>query len=78
MSSEILKGRYGIVVVGAGGHARVIVSALRASGESVAAVYDDAKDLWGKRLLGVPITGPVDELRDFFSSYGEVQPLGTG
>ena len=65
MSSELLSGGRGIVVVGAGGHARVIVSALRASGELVAAVFDDARELWGKKLLGVPITGPVDELREF-------------
>jgi len=65
MDSDILKGRHGIVVVGAGGHARVVVSALRAAREPVAAVYDDDRKLWDKRLLGVPIRGPIDELCEF-------------
>ncbi len=53
----------GIVVVGAGGHARVIVSTIRTSGDKVSAVFDDDPRLWGKRLMGIPIQGPVDRLQ---------------
>lgn len=65
MELEFLKGHCGIVVVGAGGHARVVVSTLRAAHEPVAAVFDDDPTLWDKRLLGVPIRGPVEKLSDF-------------
>lgn len=50
------------MIVGAGGHARVIVSAIRASGDKVSAVFDDDPRLWGKRMMGIPIQGPVDRL----------------
>jgi len=52
----------GIVVVGAGGHSRVIVSTIRACRDKVAAVFDDDPRLWGKKLMGIPIQGPVDRL----------------
>ena len=64
MDPDIIKGRYGTVVVGAGGHARVVVSTLRAAREPVAAVFDDDPQLWDKRLLGVPIYGPIDKLSE--------------
>jgi sugar O-acyltransferase (sialic acid O-acetyltransferase NeuD family) len=52
-----------VVVVGAGGHGKIIVSILQACGTSVDAVYDDDETLWGRSLLGVPIKGPIDQLR---------------
>lgn len=51
-----------IVVVGGGGHAKVLVGLLHALGTPVAAVYDDAAEKWGSRLLGVPVRGPIDDL----------------
>jgi sugar O-acyltransferase (sialic acid O-acetyltransferase NeuD family) len=46
-----------VVVIGAGGHGKVVVSTLQAAGRSVAAVYDDDRERWGQELLGVPVTG---------------------
>jgi len=54
----------GIVVIGAGGHAKVIVAALIAAKRKVIVVLDDNPDLWGHRLLGVPIRGPVAKIEN--------------
>jgi len=48
-----------IVVVGAGGHAKVVIATVRAAGGDVIAVYDDDRARWGQQILGVPIKGPV-------------------
>jgi sugar O-acyltransferase (sialic acid O-acetyltransferase NeuD family) len=53
-----------IVVVGAGGHAKVVVSTLEAAGETVLAAFDDDERLWGRSLLSVPIRGPVARLSE--------------
>lgn len=53
----------GIVVIGAGGHAKVVVATLQAAGRAVSAVLDDNPARWGDLLLGVPISGPVDSIR---------------
>lgn len=52
-----------VVVIGAGGHGKVVVSTLQAAGINVDAVYDDNQLIWGSRILGVPILGPIAELR---------------
>lgn len=51
-----------VVVLGAGGYAKVVISTLRASGFEVAELYDDCEDLWGRKLSGVPIVGPLSRL----------------
>ncbi len=50
-----------LVVIGAGGHAKVVISAIRSSGGSVYGVYDDNASSHGKQILGVPILGPVSQ-----------------
>lgn len=52
-----------LIVVGAGGHAKVVVGMLHALGVAVEAAFDDRAELWGKALLGVPIRGPISDLR---------------
>lgn len=49
-------------VLGAGGHAKVVVSTLLAAGFEIAAVYDDAVSKWGQVCLGFHICGPISEL----------------
>lgn len=51
-----------LVVVGAGGHAKVVIAALRARGSAVDAVLDDNPARWGEVFHGVPVVGPVAEL----------------
>lgn len=50
-----------VSVLGAGGHARVVVSTLRAAGFTVAGLYDDDPAKWGTSLAGVPVLGPLDQ-----------------
>ena len=49
-------------VVGAGGHAKVVISTLRAAGYTVAAAYDDNAARWGDIVSGVPIVGGIAQL----------------
>ena len=47
----------GIVVIGAGGHARVIISTLRAARQRIAGVYDDDESRWGQNMMGFKVQG---------------------
>ena len=53
-----------IYLIGAGGHAKVILALLEEQGRKCLGIYDDNKELWGKTLSGVPIIGAVKELAD--------------
>jgi len=53
-----------IAVLGAGGHATVIVATLHAMGRTVSALFDDSPENWGNTVLGVPIRGPIAAVRD--------------
>lgn len=53
-----------VYVIGAGGHAKVVVSTLQTAGYVVKALFDDDQSLWGKRIFGIPVCGPIDELKD--------------
>lgn len=53
------------VVLGAGGHARVVLEALHSAGLAVAAVTDANQALWGTQLEGIRILGGDDRLADF-------------
>ena len=49
--------RDGVVVIGAGGHAKVVISTLIARGISIAAVFDDDDTKWGMDAQGTRVTG---------------------
>ena len=53
-----------IYLIGAGGHAKVILALLEEQGRKCLGIYDDNKALWGKTLYGVPVIGAVNELTD--------------
>jgi sugar O-acyltransferase (sialic acid O-acetyltransferase NeuD family) len=53
-----------VVVIGGGGHAKVLVATLLAAEVPVEAVFDDDEALWGGDLLGVPIRGPAERVAD--------------
>jgi len=53
-----------LVIIGAGGHAKVVVASARAAGFDVAAIADDNVALWGSQLLGVPVAGPTAPVLD--------------
>ena len=52
-----------IWVAGAGGHAKVVISTLRAAGCRIAGVLDDDRRKWGSRILGCRVSGPISKLR---------------
>jgi len=49
----------GVVIIGGGGHAKVVIESLRASGKSVAVIVD--ADPTPREVLGVPVVG--DDLK---------------
>lgn len=53
-----------IVVIGAGGHAKVVISALRASGHEPIAVLDDDPAKRGSSVLGVTVRGALHLLAE--------------
>lgn len=52
----------GVLVVGAGGHAKVVIATLRAAGLEVAGVLDDRAEAWGSLVLGCPVLGGLERL----------------
>jgi len=53
-----------VYIIGAGGHAKVVIAALHANSIVCAGVFDDDRSLWGEKILDIPILGAVEELRD--------------
>ncbi|MCX7427893.1 MAG: acetyltransferase [Planctomycetia bacterium] len=51
-------------LLGAGGHAKVVLQTLRAMGHTVAMIFDDDAAHWGKTLLGVSVAGPIDRVEE--------------
>ena len=48
------------IVVGAGGHAKVVISSITAGGDSVIGVLDDDPTQLGRTVLGMKVIGAVD------------------
>jgi len=48
-----------ILVVGSGGHAKVVVDAIRSNGAASIVVIDDAPGAQGRMLLGVTVSAPA-------------------
>ena len=51
-----------LVVIGGGGHAKVVISTLRAAGYDPIAVFDDDRTRRGGEVSGLPILGPLSLL----------------
>lgn len=50
-----------VAVLGAGGHAKVVIATLQAAGRKVAAVFDDDEAKRGGTLLGIEVRGTLAE-----------------
>jgi sugar O-acyltransferase (sialic acid O-acetyltransferase NeuD family) len=50
-----------VVIIGAGGHAKVVISTLRAAGHSVSAVFDDDLAKHRTSVLGVEVLGATSD-----------------
>lgn len=60
-----------VVVLGAGGHAKVVIATLHEAGYKVTTLLDDDKEKVGNEIFHVPVAGGVDRLKD----YGFCQAL---
>ncbi|HHV42756.1 MAG TPA: acetyltransferase [Clostridiaceae bacterium] len=60
-----------VVVLGAGGHAKVVIATLLEVGYKVTALLDDDKEKVGYEIFHVPVVGGFDRLAD----YGFCQAL---
>ena len=63
-----------VLVLGAGGHAKVLVATLQAMGETVAGCLDDAHSDQTNRVLGVPVVGPLSAI----ASHDGLAVIGIG
>ncbi len=50
----------GILIVGAGGHAKVVADILLCQGLAVLGYVDDDPSSWGEQRLGLPVLGGID------------------
>jgi sugar O-acyltransferase (sialic acid O-acetyltransferase NeuD family) len=54
-----------VLILGAGGHAKVLIDALQQSGRSMVGITDPYSALWGTSLMGVPILGHDDKILEY-------------
>ncbi len=59
----------GVLVLGAGGHGKVVADILMSQGILVRGFLDDNPAIWGERRLGIPILGGIE-------AYAEFDPTG--
>jgi sugar O-acyltransferase (sialic acid O-acetyltransferase NeuD family) len=59
-----------VMVVGAGGHAKVVIDILRAAGFHIAAVFDDAASRRGEIFRGSTIVGSTAEIPAYATQNG--------
>jgi len=52
-----------LFLVGAGGHAKVVLATAMEVGLEIAGILDDDSSKWGTYLLGVPVLGPLSWLK---------------
>lgn len=57
-----------IIILGAGGHAKVLIEALRQSGRTISGLLTTDPTLSGSNILGIPVLGS-DEVINSFSPY---------
>ncbi len=76
VSMPDFEGSKQVVVIGAGGHGKVVVSTLQAAGIAVDAVYDDNAQLWGSQILGIPVRGPIADVRATPQKFSGIVGIG--
>lgn len=65
----------GILIIGAGGHAKVVADILFLQGETVLGYVDDNPSSWGTVRLGLPVLGKIDDFEQH-SPGGLVMGIG--
>lgn len=51
-----------VIIIGAGGHAKVVIATAQAAGITVSGLYDDAPEMAGRFVLGVPVLGTTRDI----------------
>lgn len=69
-----MSGGAGVVVLGAGGHAKIVIATLREAGFQVVTVLDDDPSKRGASVLGALISGPLSAL----STYRDCAVIAIG
>lgn len=69
-TAPIFLGTEPVFVIGAGGHAKVVLATLKESGVTVDGIYDDNPALHGTMILGIPVVGPISNLLDGVARRG--------
>jgi sugar O-acyltransferase (sialic acid O-acetyltransferase NeuD family) len=54
-----------VLILGAGGHAKVVADTLRSQGTAIQGFLDDKPALWGSSLMGYPIWGGISQYSQF-------------
>lgn len=55
--------RRDIVIIGAGGHAKVVISTLFELNFKIVGILDDDPNKWNQKVFNVPIIGPIELLK---------------
>ncbi len=63
-----------IIIVGAGGHAKVVISTAIECGINVSLIIDDDHLKWGKEIYGIRIDGPISKFANI--KYKAVMAIG--
>jgi len=61
-----------VAIIGAGGHAKVVIATLEAASWRISGVYDDNPKTWGTSVLGHRVLGPISQLRDMPGTKGVI------
>lgn len=54
-----------IIILGAGGHAKVLIDALQRQSANILGITDSAPELHGKDVMGIPIIGDDDSILQY-------------
>jgi sugar O-acyltransferase (sialic acid O-acetyltransferase NeuD family) len=65
----------GILILGGGGHGRVIADILLSRGIAVQGFLDDNRSLWGTSWYEIPVLGEIDQVQEF-SPAGMIVGVG--
>lgn len=75
-NSEGLRVIRSLIVLGAGGHAKVVVSTARALCYHVEAIYDDDSARWGTLFMGIPVRGSLSQAEQLLGTVVAIVAIG--
>lgn len=61
-----------IIIIGGGNHAKVVIDILRENNREIYTILDDDKNLIGKKLMDIEITGKISMLKELSKDKYEI------